>query len=805
MPSFSSGWYTKHVPWIAVCLTLWGTLLLAADIGRGLDPVVLKGENFPGLLGKENIGLRLYAYNADEISWRAVPFQVDNVVKGSYYGQSTDDLDRQDELVFMARDLGDQTPERVWLDEAVAVQHPRYEIAVQNPLTGAMGYLYLYWSPFMAGNDQAYISYQNQAVYGETYVAGQNTSQAGGLLTDLTIPTRIGGDGIDLLDEQRLRLRTTASYTGVKTVTLEIREQWKKGYVLEDALVQKDVGVINVDVKHVGFKNIEGGPIRLIRTNYIEVHVDGKVDVLGFKTSFDERDTITVGYKFYPGFYEMPFDSIVIALKSLAENDRLTLKNSRILFCSVLNTNGLGMRYYNPRIQADLLQGGLKIDGTSDASKFDNAGILNKPEDWPGKHWWGMTADATAPASPVQHVTLFTIADLRGQQTLKTKRIRYSDNDIEDGPRVYGVNGIQLEQDSGLPSSIPLTLTLRQYLFPQVMNFNQMQALYDTYKTPLKVTATRQFYDIMPPGTISDLDLLDASRTDSSVTLTWTAVGDDCTAVRAATRYEIRYSEALPAGNRDWAWWDTAKLVEPLPIPGAPKSREQFTITGLKPESHYYFAVNVYDEANNFAPSIAMVTSSTTPVELAAFTAVSRTDQVDLAWKTASESNNLGFALERRMEKESGWLQVAFIAGHGTTSTAQSYSWVDSDLPPGVIHYRLKQVDTGGKANYFAPISVTVKAPTTWNLAQNFPNPFNPATAIVYQVPEGAAGGVSLTIYDLLGRHVRQLVQAEAKAGYHRIEWDGRDDQGLMSGSGVYIYILSGGEKQIVRKMIKLQ
>lgn len=802
MPSFSNGWYTKQVPWIAVCLTLWGTLLLAADIGRSLDPVILKGETFPGLLGRENIGLRLYAYNADEISWRAVPFQVDNVVNGSYYGQSTDDLDRQDELVFMARDLGDRTPDRIWLDEAVAVQHPRYEIAVENPLTGAVGYLYLYWSPFLAGNGQAYISYENQTVHGETYDAGQNTTLAGGLLTDLTIPIRAGGDGIDLLDEQRLRLRTTASYTGVKAITLEIREQWKKSYILEDALVNTDLGNINVDVKHVGFKNIEAGPIRLIRTNYIEVHVDGKVDIPGYNRSFDERDTISVGYKFYPGFYEMPFDSIVISLKSLAENNQLSLKTSRILFCSVLNTNGLGMRYFTPRIETALQQSGLKIDGTSDAAKFDAAGIL-KAGEWPGKHWYGLTADGANPASPVKKATLFTIADLRGQQTLKTKRIRYSDNDIEDGPRVYGVNGIQLEQDTGLPASIPLTLTLRQYLFPQVLGFNQMQSLYDTYKTPLKVTAVRQYYDIMPPGTIRDLEI--AGRADSSVTLTWTAVGDDCTAVRAATRYEIRYSETLPAGNRDWAWWDGARLVEPLPSPGAPKTREQFTISGLQPERHYYFAVNVYDEANNFAPSIAMVTSVTTPVELAAFTAVSRDGQIDLTWKTATESNNLGFALERRLEGESGWQQIAFITGHGTTSTAHSYGWVDSDLPPGVIHYRLKQVDTGGKANYFTPLTVTVKAPATWQLAQNFPNPFNPATTIVYQIPESAAGRVALTIYDLLGRHVRQLVLGEAKAGYHRIEWDGRDDQGLMSGSGVYMYILSGGERQIVRKMIKLQ
>jgi len=72
-------------------------------------------------------------------------------------------------------------------------------------------------------------------------------------------------------------------------------------------------------------------------------------------------------------------------------------------------------------------------------------------------------------------------------------------------------------------------------------------------------------------------------------------------------------------------------------------------------------------------------------------------------------------------------------------------------------------------------------------------------------VPANSTGMVELTIFDLLGRRIRSLVRAQAQTGYHRQEWDGRDDRGMMTGSGVYMYILTSGDIHIVRKMIKLQ
>ena len=99
--------------------------------------------------------------------------------------------------------------------------------------------------------------------------------------------------------------------------------------------------------------------------------------------------------------------------------------------------------------------------------------------------------------------------------------------------------------------------------------------------------------------------------------------------------------------------------------------------------------------------------------------------------------------------------------------------------------------------NKFAPI------PESFGLSQNYPNPFNPETVIEYQLP--AAGRVSLKIYDMMGREVRTLVQGEQPAGYHRVQWDGRDQDGKKLNSGVYLYRIEAGSFSQTRKVVLLK
>ena len=91
--------------------------------------------------------------------------------------------------------------------------------------------------------------------------------------------------------------------------------------------------------------------------------------------------------------------------------------------------------------------------------------------------------------------------------------------------------------------------------------------------------------------------------------------------------------------------------------------------------------------------------------------------------------------------------------------------------------------------------------PTTYELSQNFPNPFNPATTIRYGLPK--AERVTLKIYNLLGAEVATLVNDEPKAaGYHAAIWDGRDGNGRVVASGVYVYRLQAGSSVIITKKL---
>ncbi|MCG8608512.1 T9SS type A sorting domain-containing protein [bacterium] len=95
------------------------------------------------------------------------------------------------------------------------------------------------------------------------------------------------------------------------------------------------------------------------------------------------------------------------------------------------------------------------------------------------------------------------------------------------------------------------------------------------------------------------------------------------------------------------------------------------------------------------------------------------------------------------------------------------------------------------------------RTPLTFALHQNYPNPFNPSTEIRYEVAE--AVDVSLTIYDLLGRKVRDLVKGKQSAGPYAVQWDGRDERGRQVASGVYLLRLTAGSLSRSRKMLLMR
>jgi hypothetical protein len=127
------------------------------------------------------------------------------------------------------------------------------------------------------------------------------------------------------------------------------------------------------------------------------------------------------------------------------------------------------------------------------------------------------------------------------------------------------------------------------------------------------------------------------------------------------------------------------------------------------------------------------------------------------------------------------------------------YSDQCSDLPPS---------DYGFDPCHPQKIAVTPEdqkgqLPHSFSLSQNYPNPFNPQTVITYHLPRAAH--VELTVYNVLGQKVRTLADAWQEPGHKTLVWEGKDDEGKETASGVYFFRLKANGFESVKRMILLR
>ncbi|MBI2420365.1 MAG: T9SS type A sorting domain-containing protein, partial [Ignavibacteriales bacterium] len=89
--------------------------------------------------------------------------------------------------------------------------------------------------------------------------------------------------------------------------------------------------------------------------------------------------------------------------------------------------------------------------------------------------------------------------------------------------------------------------------------------------------------------------------------------------------------------------------------------------------------------------------------------------------------------------------------------------------------------------------------PAEFSLSANYPNPFNPTTTIAFALP--VESDVTITIYNIMGERVKQIVNGHEQAGFYSVVWDGRNDYSNIVASGVYIYSMKAGKYQATRKL----
>jgi hypothetical protein len=179
---------------------------------------------------------------------------------------------------------------------------------------------------------------------------------------------------------------------------------------------------------------------------------------------------------------------------------------------------------------------------------------------------------------------------------------------------------------------------------------------------------------------------------------------------------------------------------------------------------------------------------------------VVRDNDVEVAWKTVSETNNYGFELYRKRSENVGWKKLGFAQGHGTTLAPQVYSYLDKSVGFGNYYYQIKQIDLDGMSKTYPEVQVSVGAePGQFFLAQNYPNPFNPSTVIEFVVPR--SGFATINVYNVLGQEVATVFKGNAEAGKINAA---RFDASSLAG-GVYFYRIVAGSFVDTMKMLLLK
>lgn len=189
-------------------------------------------------------------------------------------------------------------------------------------------------------------------------------------------------------------------------------------------------------------------------------------------------------------------------------------------------------------------------------------------------------------------------------------------------------------------------------------------------------------------------------------------------------------------------------------------------------------------------------------------------------WGHSSEGQPILWDVYNRSAEPVSVLGIGTIPSHGSafvrnTTDAAGNSSIEVDAE--VVSFLSIQASTSTENAAGKALNLAVDFSAAWAaakplaalplanaLSQNYPNPFNPETTIRYDLSSDAI--VSLTIYNVMGQVVRQLVDGESlAAGQYQAVWDGRNESGVGVASGMYFYLLHAGDYVAKRKMVLLR
>lgn len=319
------------------------------------------------------------------------------------------------------------------------------------------------------------------------------------------------------------------------------------------------------------------------------------------------------------------------------------------------------------------------------------------------------------------------------------------------------------------------------------------------------------------PAAFTDVQILDSNNVVTPVPLTIAQFKANAEAyesrlIRISGLGKLPGTIAWPAAGADASpFWMTdgydslyVRFDKDTPIPGSPEPAYPVDMTGVV--TQFTTAATVYNDGYQLSPSnIVDITAGVqappnphfalvTPATGSKITLDSTAQVINFTWKKAIDLNGdkliyqwvpigsafvvTGNAGVDTFLVRTGAQLRALMAGKDTVTLKWTVKTKDPSNPIVSNTDTASVVLVKGK---ITGVQSFEQLPTSFALAQNFPNPFNPSTMIKFSLPNTAK--VTLKVYDVIGREVSTLVNEQLNAGYHQIQFNAGNFAG-----GVYLY-----------------
>jgi hypothetical protein len=289
----------------------------------------------------------------------------------------------------------------------------------------------------------------------------------------------------------------------------------------------------------------------------------------------------------------------------------------------------------------------------------------------------------------------------------------------------------------------------------------------------------------------------------SSVTLGWTATGDDSLTGTAAA-YEVRWSASpITAGN-----FASATLVTTgVPLPAAPGTAQSVLITGLDRSVDLWFAARVRDEVNQWSalsnvPRVPHVLDTSPPATPSGLTASLQGGGIHLHWNANAEPDLAGYHVFRA-PSATGPFALA------DTALLASPDYVDANAPDSAsLWYQVSAIDRAlNESGRTTPYRVWLRGASfsAVRMLPAYPNPSGAGDVVVVpiEVPAGASLDGRLELLNSAGERVRTLVLTQLPPGISSVSWDGHSESGRVVAPGVYRAVLTLGGSTEILKLVR--